>query len=85
MQNKISDANEPQNFEAALNQLEGIVKKMETGELSLEDALKNFEEGIRLSRDCQTSLKNAEQKVQLLTEKNGSTQTESFLSNLIEE
>ncbi len=81
----LSNPAEPQNFEAALNQLESIVKKMESGELSLEDALKHFEEGIRLSRDCQVSLKNAEQKVQLLTEKNGSIQTEAFLSELIEE
>jgi exodeoxyribonuclease VII small subunit len=83
MQNNLPT--EPQNFEAALNQLEGIVKKMETGELSLEDALKHFEEGIRLSRDCQISLKNAEQKVQLLSEKNGSIQTEPFLSELLDE
>ncbi len=73
------------NFEAALTQLEAIVKKMETGELSLEASLQNFQEGIELSRNCQSSLKNAEQKVQMLTEKNGTLQSEPFLPDLPEE
>ena len=44
---------------------------MENGELSLEASLKTFEEGIRLTRECQQALKEAEQKVSLLVEKNG--------------
>lgn len=56
----------PADFEKALNELEGLVEKMEKGELSLEQALTNFQRGIELSRTCQETLKAAEQKVQLL-------------------
>jgi exodeoxyribonuclease VII small subunit len=53
-------------FEKRLNRLEEIVGKMETGELTLEDSLKLFEEGVKLSRDCNSQLNEAEQKVKLL-------------------
>jgi exodeoxyribonuclease VII small subunit len=53
-------------FEKRLNRLEEIVGKMETGELTLEDSLKLFEEGVKLSRDCNSQLSEAEQKVKLL-------------------
>lgn len=56
-------------FEKALAELEKQVHLLESGDLSLEDALKAFEEGIRLTRDAQQSLAEAEQKVQLLLEK----------------
>lgn len=58
-------------FEQALDQLENLVEAMEGGDLSLEDSLKAFEQGIKLSRECQTALATAEQKVQLLLEENG--------------
>ncbi len=61
-------------FEQALENLEKLVSAMEEGELSLEDSLKAFEEGIKLTRDCQTALKNAEQKVKILTSDNGDTE-----------
>lgn len=54
-------------FEAALEQLQGIVKKLESGELSLEHALQNFEEGVKLTRLCQQHLTTAEQRVEILT------------------
>lgn len=57
-------------FEQSLGDLEGIVASLESGELSLEDSLKVFEKGIKLTRSCQTALDQAEQKVQLLTEQN---------------
>lgn len=53
-------------FEKRLNRLEEIVGKMETGELALEESLKLFEEGVKLSRECNTQLTEAEQKVKLL-------------------
>ena len=53
-------------FEKKLGRLEDIVDKMETGELTLEDSLKLFEEGVKLSRDCNVQLSEAEQKVKLL-------------------
>lgn len=59
------------NFETSLSELEKLVQSMESGELSLEDSLKAFENGMQLSRDCQQALADAEQKVQLLMEKDG--------------
>lgn len=53
-------------FEKKLTRLEEIVEKMERGELELEESLKLFEEGVKLSRDCNTQLAGAEQKVKLL-------------------
>jgi len=57
-------------FETALQELEALVEKMEQGELSLEDSLQHFERGVKLSRTCQQALKDAEQKVEILLQKN---------------
>jgi exodeoxyribonuclease VII small subunit len=54
------------NFEAALKRLEEIVKKLESGDLSLDSALELFEEGIKLSRFCHTTLGQAERRVEIL-------------------
>lgn len=59
------------NFEKALAELNQLVEKMEQGGLSLEASLQYFEKGIGLTRRCQEALKAAEQKVQILLEKNG--------------
>jgi exodeoxyribonuclease VII small subunit len=61
-------------FESALKKLEEIVKKLESGELSLDSALELFEEGIKLSRFCHTKLEQAERRVEILL-KNESGQT----------
>lgn len=53
-------------FENKLGRLEDIVKKMESGDLALEESLKLFEEGVKLSRECHTQLDQAEQKVKIL-------------------
>ncbi len=53
-------------FEDALAELENLVIDMESGEQSLEESLAQFERGVSLARHCQTSLKAAEQKVQVL-------------------
>jgi len=58
-------------FEKSLDELEGLVDRMEQGDSSLEDSLKDFERGIELTRNCQTALTEAEQKVQILLKKNG--------------
>ena len=58
-------------FEASLGQLEQMVEQMEDGELSLEESLKAFERGVKLTRECQQALQEAEQKVQLLSEQSG--------------
>ena len=56
-------------FEASLHRLEQIVKKLEAGDLALDDALKLFEEGIHLSQQCQKQLEEAENKVEILLKK----------------
>lgn len=62
-------------FEEALDQLEELVEDMENGDLTLEESLKAFEQGIKLTRECQTALSQAEQKVQMLVEENGKLKT----------
>lgn len=58
-------------FEKALSQLETLVTQMESGDLSLEESLKAFEQGVKLTRDCQQRLTEAEQRVQVLIEQQG--------------
>jgi exodeoxyribonuclease VII small subunit len=53
-------------FEASLKELEQIVEQLETGDLPLEHSLELFEQGVRLSRDCQKRLDEAERRVELL-------------------
>ena len=65
-------------FERALQELETLVEKMEQGELSLEDSLQHFERGVNLSRTCQQALKAAEQKVEILMQKNAREEITPF-------
>ena len=58
--------NKTPNLEASLAQLESLVESMESGELPLEEALKAFEQGVKLTRECQQALSQAEQKVRIL-------------------
>ncbi|MDY6890145.1 MAG: exodeoxyribonuclease VII small subunit [Pseudomonadota bacterium] len=58
-------------FEHALSELESLVVRLEQGDLPIEEALTAFEQGVRLTRECQAILQQAEQKVQLLTEQDG--------------
>lgn len=55
-------------LEKSLAQLEEVVELLEEGEIPLEEALKQFEKGVKLSRDCQTALKAAEQRIKVLTD-----------------
>lgn len=57
-------------FESALEQLQQTVKKLESGELSLDQSLAQFEDGVRLSRLCQEQLSAAEQRVEILMKSN---------------
>lgn len=66
------------NYEKSLVELTTVVEKLETGDLSLEDALKQFELGIKLTRSCQKALQNAEQQVQILLKNDEHTE----LSNI---
>ena len=67
-------------FETSLNELETLVNQIEQGDLSLEEALGAFEQGVKLTRECQSILDQAEQKVQVLIEKNGELQSQPFNS-----
>src|SRR5215212_9672539 len=59
-----------QNFEASLTSLEKIVRELERGELPLEKSLELFEEGVRLSRECQERLNEAERRIEVLLQDN---------------
>ncbi|MDH3971647.1 MAG: exodeoxyribonuclease VII small subunit [Gammaproteobacteria bacterium] len=65
-------------FETALAELETLVEKMEQGDQSLDESLKQFERGVQLTRSCQQALKDAEQKVQILLTKNGKETLQPF-------
>ncbi len=66
-------------FEASLNELERIVKQLEDGDLPLEESLKLFETGVRLSRECRERLTNAERRIEVLVkEADGSISLEAF-------
>lgn len=60
-------AMQPVNFETAIAELEALVQRMESGDLTLDDSLLAFERGVQLTRQCQSALKLAEQRVTLLT------------------
>jgi exodeoxyribonuclease VII small subunit len=62
----MSRSNKPPDFEQALSELESLVQRLERGDLPLDEALKHFERGVALTRHCQTSLKAAQQKVEIL-------------------
>lgn len=68
-------------FEKALAELETLVTTMEKGDMSLEESLKAFETGIKLTRDCQARLSDAEQKVEILIEQQGELQLADFDSS----
>ena len=64
-------------FEATLAELETLVARMEAGDLPLDEALRSFERGVQLTRECQTALQAAQQRVQILTQSAaGATVTE---------
>ena len=82
-----TEAAEAPDFEMALERLEHIVKTLEAGELALDNSIKLFEEGIRLSRFCHGKLAQAERRVEILlnsnsnTERTGEPETVPFKTN----
>ncbi len=67
------------NFEKSMKQLEQIVQELESGDLSLEKAIKKFEDGVRLSKLCSKQLDETEKKVtMLLRDQNGKISVNSF-------
>ncbi|WP_444924152.1 exodeoxyribonuclease VII small subunit [Microbulbifer sp. DLAB2-AF] len=68
-------------FEQSLEALEELVERLEAGDLPLEEALADFEQGVKLTRECQKKLASAEQKVKMLMEENGSIRELPFEAN----
>lgn len=65
-------------FEEQIEQLEGIVAELEKGELSLEDSVTKFEEGIKISKECNKTLEEAEKKITILVNQDGEMKEENF-------
>ncbi len=68
----------PPDFEQALAELEQLVETLERGDLPLEEALRRFERGVELTRHCQTALKSAQQRVEILLRRNGEPEAAPF-------
>ncbi|HSN72156.1 MAG TPA: exodeoxyribonuclease VII small subunit [Steroidobacteraceae bacterium] len=72
-------SDEPEfDFERSLAELEAIVERLEQGELTLEESLRQFERGIELTRHCQSALGKAEQRVEILMRRAGSGDVEAI-------
>jgi exodeoxyribonuclease VII small subunit len=65
-------------LEQSLEQLEALVTRLESGDLPLEQALKEFEHGVKLTRQCQAALQEAEQKVEILLKKTAQAEPTPF-------
>jgi exodeoxyribonuclease VII small subunit len=65
-------------LEKSLEALEALVARLESGELPLEQALKEFERGVKLTRQCQAALQEAEQKVEILLKKTATAEPSPF-------
>ena len=65
-------------LEKSLSELEAIVEELESGDLPLEKAMQKFEQGIKLTRGCQSALKDAEQKVEILMKSAGGENLQPF-------
>lgn len=74
----MSSTDSIKDFEASLQALEEIANKMEQGQLSLEQSLDAFEQGVKLTKDCQNTLKNAQQRVSVLTKSDTGFQLDDF-------
>ena len=70
--------NKAPDFEEALAELENLVERLERGDLPLDEALKTFERGVELTRHCQSSLKAAQQKVEILLKRGSATSIAAF-------
>lgn len=78
MKSKPPQTEKAPDFEQSLTELEALVAKLEQGDVPLEEALKTFERGVALTRQCQTALRTAQQKVEVLLARNGEESIESL-------
>jgi len=75
---KEKSENRPEAFEQALQELEQLVDQLEKGDLSLDESLQRFERGVGLARTCQQALRDAEQRVQTLSERSADAPLQDF-------
>ena len=75
------DASELGGLEKSLEELEAVVARLESGDLPLEQALKEFERGVKLTRQCQAALQAAEQKVEILLKKTATAEPSPFTAS----
>ena len=68
------------NFEKNMSDLENIVTELEKGDLNLDETISKFEEGIKISKQCNKILEDAEKKITILLEKDGEVKEENFVS-----
>ena len=68
------------NFEKNMSDLENIVTKLKKGDLNLDESISKFEEGIKISKQCNKILEDAEKKITILLEKDGEVKEENFVS-----
>ena len=74
----MSGDNRPIDFEKALAELEGLVARLERGDVPLDEALRTFERGVALTRHCQARLQAAQQKVEILLKRSGQAELRPF-------
>lgn len=67
-----------ENFEESMEKLEQIVTELENGNLNLDESVNKFEEGMKISKQCNKILEEAEKKITILLEKNGKLEEENF-------
>ena len=67
-----------ENFEESMKKLETIVTELENGNLNLDESVKKFEEGMKIAKQCNSILQNAEKKISILLEKDGEIKEEAF-------
>jgi exodeoxyribonuclease VII small subunit len=74
----VSGDNEPLDFEKSLAELESLVQRLERGDVPLDEALRTFERGVALTRQCQARLQAAQQKVEILLKRSGQPEVQPF-------
>ena len=67
-----------ENFEESMKKLENIVNELENGNLNLDESVKKFEDGMKIAKQCNNILEDAEKKITILLEKNGELKEENF-------
>lgn len=74
----MSGDNKPIDFEKSLAELESLVQRLERGDVPLDEALRTFERGVALTRQCQARLQAAQQKVEILLKRSGQPDVQPF-------